>query len=84
MFQYRMVLCTIRYRDHPYPTWWTSVADLTNRIFYFYMTHNLNVIWVTLKDVDFSAGRPMRVIDPAQIDLVGDVTKKFVPVPAGK
>jgi len=48
------------------------------------MTHNLNVIWVTLKDVDFSAGRPMRVIDPAQIDLVGDVTKKFVPVPAGK
>ena len=67
-----------------YPTWWTSVADLTNRIFYFYMTHNLNVIWVTLKQIDFSAGKPMRVIDPAQIDLAGDVTKKFVPVPAGK
>jgi len=65
-----------------YPTWWTSATDLTNRIFYFNQTHGPNFIRVTLKDIDFSAGKPMSVLDPAQIDLVGDVTKKFVPVPA--
>lgn len=65
-------------------TWWTAATDLTNRIFYFSNTHGPNVIRVSLKDVDFSAGKPMSVLDPAQIDLVGDVTKKFVPVPAKK
>lgn len=63
-----------------YPTRWTSVTDLTNRIFYFNETHSLNVIWVSLKGVDFTAGKPMRVLDPAQTDLVGDVTDRFVPV----
>jgi penicillin V acylase-like amidase (Ntn superfamily) len=65
-----------------YPTWWTSATDLTNRIFYFHETHSQNTIRVTLKEVDFTAGRPMSVLDPAQIDLVGDVTNEFLPVAA--
>ncbi len=67
-----------------YPTWWTSAADLTNRIFYFHQTHSPNIIRVTLKDVDFTAGKPMRVLDPAQTDLAGDVTNKFVPVSSSR
>jgi len=66
------------------PTWWISATDLTNRTFYFGFTHNLNILRVSLKDIDFSAGKPMSVLDPAQTDLAGDVTKKFAPVPAKK
>jgi hypothetical protein len=76
-----MELCTIHCPDLlTYPTWWTSATDLTNRIFYFNETHSLNIIRVTLKEVDFTAGKPMSVLDPAQIDLVGNITNKFVPV----
>lgn len=67
-----------------YPTWWTSAADLTNRIFYFHLTHNPNAIRVALKDIDFAAGRPLSALDPGQIDLAGDVTNKFAPVPTMK
>ncbi|WP_428559077.1 MAG: linear amide C-N hydrolase [Solidesulfovibrio sp. DCME] len=71
------------YRSLPasstYPTWWTSISDLTNRIFYFHMTCSLNGMWVTLRDEDFAAGKPIRVLDPRQADLVGDVTHKFEP-----
>ncbi len=67
-----------------YPTWWTSAIDLKDRVFYFNWTSNPNVIWVNLNSEDFSAGKPVTLLDPRHMDLVGDVTKKFVPVPAGK
>lgn len=60
-----------------YPTRWTSITDLTNRIFYFNAAHSHNTIRVMLKEIDFSAGKPIKVLDPAQIDLTGNVTKKF-------
>lgn len=74
------------YRSLPasstYPTWWTSVSDLTNRIFYFHMTRSLNIMWVNLKEEDILTGKPIRVLNPGQIDLVGDVTNKFEMVSA--
>ncbi len=74
------------YRSLPasstYPTWWTSVSDLTNRIFYFHMTRSLNIIWVNLREEDLVAGKPIRVLNPGQFGLVGDVTNKFEQVSA--
>ena len=76
------------YRSGPgagtYPTWWTSACDLTDRLFYFNWTSNPNVVWVNLNKIDLAAGKPMKILDPRQIDLVGDVTEKFVPHPGGK
>ena len=76
------------YRSGPgagtYPTWWTSASDLKDRRFYFNWTSNPNVVWVNLRRVDFAAGKPTKFLDPRQIDLVGDVTEKFVPAPTGK
>ena len=64
-----------------YPTWWTSVTDLTNRIYYFNDTHSLNFIWVDLKALDFSAGRPLKILDPGRTGITGDVTEKFLSTP---
>lgn len=76
------------YRSGPgagtYPTWWTSACDLTDRLFYFNWTSNPNVVWVNLNKIDLAAGKPMKILDPRQMDLVGDVTDKFVPAPLGR
>ncbi len=67
-----------------YPTWWTSASRLKDRLFYFNWTSNPNVVWVNLNKVDFAAEKPIKFLDPSKIDLVGDVTDKFVPAPVGK
>lgn len=66
------------------PTWWTSVLDLTDRVFYFHWTLNLNPVRISLERIDFSADGGVRVLDPRPADLCGDVTDGFVPVPTSK
>jgi choloylglycine hydrolase len=71
------------YRSGPaetYPTWWTNAEDVTDRVFYFNWTAHPNVVWVDLKNVDFSKGNPLKTLDPMDPNLAGDVTKKFKPV----
>ena len=71
------------YRSGPsdtYPTWWTSAADVTDRVFYFNWTMHPNVVWVDLKKIDFSKGNPVKTLDAMDPNLAGDVTKKFKPV----
>jgi choloylglycine hydrolase len=76
------------YRSGPgagtYPTWWTSASDLKDQLFYFNWTSNPNVVWVNLNGVDFADGKPVRFLDPRQVDLVGDVTEKFAVAPESK
>ena len=62
-------------------TWWTTASDLKDRLFYFHWTSNLNVLRIDLDKVDFSAEKRMRILDPKRIDLMGDVTEKFVAAP---
>jgi len=62
----------------------SSASGLKDHIFYFNWTSNPNVVWVNLNKVDFSAEKPIKFLDPRQINLVGDVTDKFVPAPTGK
>ncbi len=66
-----------------YPTWWITAADLSNEVYYFNMTQNPNVIWVNLKNLDFSSSQPVRVLDTKNPALVGDVGRGFQPI-AGK
>lgn len=56
-------------------TRWASVADLTNKVYYFNSTTTPNIIWVELKKLDFSVGAAVLTLDPNQLDLTGDVTK---------
>ena len=61
-------------------TIWRSVADASNRVYFYESTLSPNIVWVRLDALDFSAGAPVRKLDLVHSgDLVGDVTSSFKP-----
>lgn len=62
------------------PTFYTSVTDLTNKVFYFDWSQTPNIVWVELKNLDFSEGQPVKQLNPRQPNIVGEVSGAFVPV----
>ncbi len=62
-----------------YPTWWISIADLTNRLYYFESTRSPNVVWMELDGLSFDADEPVRALDPRDPTLVGDVSHALRP-----
>lgn len=61
-------------------TVWRSVADATDRMYFFESTLSPNIVWVRLDGLDFNAGGPVRKLDLVRSgDLVGDVTAAFKP-----
>lgn len=66
-------------RFDTYPTWWTSVTDLTERAYYFQSTRAPNVVWIELGQLDFSAGAPVRALDPRDPELSGPIAGALKP-----
>lgn len=64
--------------EDAWQTRWVSVADVTNRVFFFNSTSAPNIIWFDLKKMNFSEKAPVLSIDPVDIRLVGDVTQKLL------
>ncbi len=60
-----------------YDTEYRTVCDLTNQRYFFELTTSPNVVWITLANVDLSAGAPVLVLDPDDIDLSGEVSPLF-------
>lgn len=61
-------------------TVWRTVADATDRLYFFESTLSPNIVWVRLDGLDFKAGAPVRKLDLVHSgDLVGDVTASFRP-----
>lgn len=59
-------------------TVWRTVADATDRLYFFESTLSPNIVWVRLDDLDLSPGAPVRKLDLVHSgDLVGDVTASF-------
>ena len=59
-------------------TLWRTVADLTNRVYYFESTLSPNVVWVRLDRMDLKKGAPVKKLDLVKRrDLAGDVSRKF-------
>jgi penicillin V acylase-like amidase (Ntn superfamily) len=59
-------------------TRWSTVADLTNKVYYFESMTSPNIVWVTLDGLDLSPGAPPLKLDLAHdTDRVGDVTAAF-------
>jgi choloylglycine hydrolase len=65
--------------EDAWATRWVSVADLTHNIFFFNSTTAPNIIWVDLSKLNFAEGSPVLTIDPTDIKLEGDISKKFMP-----
>ncbi len=60
-----------------YDTEYRTALDLTNQRYFFELTTSPNVIWVSLANLDFSPGAPVRVLDPDDIHLCGEVSRSF-------
>jgi penicillin V acylase-like amidase (Ntn superfamily) len=61
-------------------TRWRTVADLTNRIYYFEAATSPNLVWVKLDGLDFAEGAGIRKIDLVNHpDGVGNVTEQLEP-----
>lgn len=60
------------------PTRWRTVADLTNRVYYFESTTGLNIFRVRLNRLNIKPGAPVRKLNLLrERNLVGDVSGKF-------
>jgi penicillin V acylase-like amidase (Ntn superfamily) len=61
-------------------TRWSTVADLTHKVYYFESTTSPNIVWTRLGDLDFSPGGPALKLDLVSLpDRVGDVSGEFAP-----
>jgi choloylglycine hydrolase len=66
-------------RFDTYPTWWASVTDLTNRVYYFQSTRAPNVVWLELDALGLSAGDEVRSLDPRDPQLAGAIDQSLTP-----
>jgi penicillin V acylase-like amidase (Ntn superfamily) len=62
-----------------YNTEYRTAIDLTNRSYFFEFTTSPNVIWMDLSKFDLTAGSPVLLLNPDDINLSGDVAKEFKP-----
>lgn len=63
-----------------YNTEYRSVADLTNRTYYFQLTTSPSVIWTDLTRFNLSPGQRGMVLDPDNLTLCGNVRSEFKPL----
>lgn len=60
-----------------YNTEYRTATDLTNGRYFFELTTNPNVIWTELSRFDLAPGAPVKMLDPHDVELAGDVSGKF-------
>jgi choloylglycine hydrolase len=60
-----------------YNTEYRTAANLTKRRYFFELATSPNVVWADLKKFDLARGAAVRALDPDDIALAGDVTRKF-------
>lgn len=65
-----------------YNTEYRTVADITNRRYFFELSTLPNVIWTELDRHDLAEGSGVRSLDPDDLSLTGDVSDRFTPTPA--
>jgi penicillin V acylase-like amidase (Ntn superfamily) len=66
-------------RFETFPTWWASVTDLTERVYYFQSTRAPNVVWLELDQLDFAASAPTLALDPRDPELTGPIDAALAP-----
>lgn len=60
-----------------YNTEYRTAINLTSRRYFFELTTSPNVIWADLDGFDLEPGSPVMTLDPANIELSGNVTASF-------
>ena len=62
-----------------YNTEYRTVVDLASRRYFFELATAPNVVWAELDGFDLTGGEPVRILDPDDVSLCGDVSDKFKP-----
>jgi penicillin V acylase-like amidase (Ntn superfamily) len=62
-----------------YNTEYRTVADLINGRYFFELATAPNLIWAELGQFDLGDGEPVRVLDPNDVTLSGEVSDQFTP-----
>ena len=60
-----------------YNTEYRTAIDLTNLRYFFELTTTPNLVWMVMSKFNFNAGAPVMILNPDDMDLVGDVSAKF-------
>jgi penicillin V acylase-like amidase (Ntn superfamily) len=60
-----------------YNTEYRTVTDATNKRYFFELTTSPNVIWTDLTRLDLRPGAPVRMLNPDDINLSGDVSGAY-------
>jgi penicillin V acylase-like amidase (Ntn superfamily) len=60
-----------------WPTRWMIVADMTDKVYYFNSTTAPNVVWLDFSYLDFKEGSPQLTVDPANLKLVGEISRNL-------
>ena len=62
-----------------YNTEYRTVIDLTSRRYFFELSTTPSLIWADLDRFDLNDGQPVRVLDPDDVTLSGEVSDQFRP-----
>jgi penicillin V acylase-like amidase (Ntn superfamily) len=62
-----------------WPTLWASLADLSNKVFFFQSTKSANLFWVDLSKVNVVEGAPVVDVDAYDVNLNGDISDRLKP-----
>lgn len=65
-----------------YQTEYRTVTDLNSKRYFFELTTSPNVVWADLSGFSLAPGSHVMALDPDNIDLSGNVSKKFKPISA--
>lgn len=56
-----------------------TLADLTNRVYYFELSRGLATLRTDMRDLNFRKGAPVLELNPNNPRLIGNVTSKYAP-----
>jgi choloylglycine hydrolase len=68
--------------EHPNlsPTYWRSVADSTNKIYYFESALSPNIVWVNLNNINFRPGSGVRAVAVEEnYSIIGNIDNALKP-----
>lgn len=68
--------------EHPNlsPTYWRSVADSTNKIYYFESALSPNIVWVNLNNINFNPGSGVRAVAVEEnYSIIGNIDNALKP-----
>lgn len=63
--------------EDAWPTLWFTLADSTNKTYFFHSASSPNLYWIDLTKIDFGPGASERAIDAYDWALAGDITQRL-------